>query len=232
MSPTRRTIVAIDGPAGSGKSTVAKILSEKLDYEYIDTGAMYRALTWKANDLDIKPDNEESLSDLAMSISIIQVKAIGKSAKRHILVDGIDVTEAIRTQPVSANVSEVSSHNRVRQIMVDMQRQLVLKDETGVVVEGRDIGTVVFPDATAKIYLTATPEERMERRKKDFGQVGVNMNKEELKEEILGRDDLDSSRKSSPLAKASDAYEIDTSNKDVDEVVDEIMRLVKKKERN
>lgn len=225
-SPTRtpptKIVIAIDGPAGSGKSTIARRLAGKLGFDYFDTGAMYRALTWKALKKGIDPLDEDALSSLAEKSSI-------KLDKSKIFIDGVDATRAIRTLEVTNNVSAVSSLTGVRRVMVEEQRALVEKEKDGVVVEGRDIGTVVFPQANLKIYLTATPHERAVRRQKDFSKMGREISVASLERQIIRRDRLDSTRRDSPLTKAADAHDIDTTGKTVNQVLNEILKLLPSK---
>lgn len=226
MSQNRKVVIAIDGPAGAGKSTVAKELAQKLSFGYIDTGAMYRALTWKALRERISPLDEKALTTLTKKSYIVFAENKEKPGRYQVMINNVDVSRAIRNLPVTNNVSAVSSLLAVRQAMVRRQRNMVEKKRKGVVVEGRDIGTVVFPHANVKIYLTATPHERAIRRQKDFEKAGRKVSVAALEREIIRRDRMDSSRRDSPLAKASDAHLIDTTGRKVKEVVEEILKLV------
>lgn len=205
----KRLLVAIDGPAGSGKSTVARAVARKLGVPVVDTGAMYRALTLAALRRGVLVSDEEALARLAGQVDIGMESG-------GVRVDGEDVTEAIRGPEVTRAVSEVSAHPRVREKLVERQRQLAGE---AAVVEGRDIGTVVLPDATAKIYLVAQPEERARRR---FSEVGEGSYDDAL-DDISERDRKDSGRAASPLRVAADAIVLDTTGMTVDEVVQRIM---------
>jgi cytidylate kinase len=202
-------IVAIDGPAGSGKSTVARSLAERLGFRYLDTGAMYRALTWLALEDRIGLDDEDALAALAASN---RVTFDGD----RVLVRGEDVTEAIRAPRIDRVVSMVARHTGVRAIMRERQRELA---EVGdAVIEGRDIGSVVWPEAEVKVYLVADPTERARRRQADHPDIGA----EALATDLRLRDERDSAQ----MQAAPDARKIDTTELSVDEVLDEIERLV------
>lgn len=200
-------IIAIDGPAASGKSTTAKLVAQKLGYLYIDTGAMYRALTLKALWENTNLEDEEALTQLAQNTHI----ELKKENDRFLtFLDGEDVSDEIREPKVSHNVSTVCMPKGVRQRMVTLQRKM---GESGsVVLEGRDIGTVVFPHADLKIYMIASIETRAQRRIKDLEAKGHIVDIEELKAEIRRRDEQDSQRENSPLKKAVDAYLLDTTH--------------------
>lgn len=216
--------IAIDGPAASGKSTTAKILAQKLGLLHIDTGAMYRALTLKALEKNIDITNEDALVELARQCTI----TFGTDGtENRVYVNGEEVTKAIREPEVTRNVSAVSSFPRVRQVMVELQRQLA--KDGGVVLDGRDIGTVVLPDAEVKIFLIADVGERAKRRKKDLERVGVNAEEHELEQEILERDRKDSTRAASPLKQANDALVIDTTHLTIDEQVEKILQYAQQK---
>jgi cytidylate kinase len=214
--------VAIDGPAGAGKSTVAKMVAKKLGYIYIDTGAMYRAVTLMAlrRGLDLK--DQICLSQLAENISIV-LSPDGKSGLK-VLLNGEDVSEDIRSQNVTSNVSLVAMVPGVRRRLVVLQRAMAEKG--GVVMEGRDIGTVVLPDAPVKIFLTASYQERARRRREELAAKGNFIDQEQMEKEILTRDQIDSTREIDPLTAAADARIIDSTSFSVDEVVDMIMALV------
>lgn len=223
--PRASIVVAIDGPAGSGKSTVARHLAAARGFRYLDTGAMYRALTYSAIKSGIDPEDKIRLARLASSC-VIEFVDRGLPAAPKVLADGDDITSAIRTPEVSALVSLVSSVPDVRLAMVDRQRRWAAAGDT--VVEGRDIGTVVFPQAKVKIYVTASQEERARRRRKDLAAVGVMVGEEVLGKQMARRDEIDSSRKASPLRKAEDAVLIDTTSLSIEEVVKQANSLVER----
>ncbi|MBU8907223.1 (d)CMP kinase [Desertibacillus haloalkaliphilus] len=216
--------VAIDGPAGAGKSTVAKLVAKNLSYIYIDTGAMYRALTYCALDRDVDLEDESTLSDLLDKIDITLTASEGET---NVLVNQKDVTNDIRTAEVTNAVSVVSSHKRVREEMV--RRQQKLAQGGGTVLDGRDIGTHVLPDAEVKVFLTASVSERAKRRHQENLAKGYPSNLDQLMEEIKLRDERDSNREFAPLKKATDAVEIDSTSLTIDEVVDSILNLVKER---
>lgn len=217
----KKLSIAIDGPAAAGKSTVAKIVAEKLSYLYIDTGAMYRALTYKAiiGNLDI--EDEEALLNSLMSTEIELVPA---ESGQLVYLDDQNVTHEIRTAAVTNSVSIVSKHPKVRKEMV--KRQQKFAQNGGVVMDGRDIGTHVLPNAEVKVFLRASVEERALRRHLENQQKGFPSDLEKLKQEIALRDKIDSERETAPLKKAEDAIEIDTTSLTIPEVVDQIMALV------
>ena len=212
MSATR-TIVAIDGPAGAGKSTIAKALAKRLGLDYLDTGAMYRAVTHAAIERGVPLDDAVAVGEVARGITILV--ADGRTC-----VDGVDVSDSIRGTIVTSGVSTVAANSEVRRVMRDLQRAWG-DERPGGVIEGRDIGTIVFPDATLKVYLTASPRVRAQRR---VGQVGGDL--EETERSIIERDHKDSSRSDSPLVTSADSVVVDTSDRSVDEVVEEIVTLV------
>ncbi|WLD91845.1 (d)CMP kinase [Alkalihalobacillus sp. AL-G] len=218
--------IAIDGPAGAGKSTVAKMVADRLSYVYIDTGAMYRAVTLKAleNDIDI--------TDARVLEEMIKQTVIDLRKSDHgqiVLLDGKNVSEDIRLSKVTNNVSEVARHKEVRVEMVKRQKEL--SHEHSVVMDGRDIGTHVLPDAQVKIFLVASVEERAKRRHRENAEKGFSSNFEQIKQEIEQRDLIDSGREVSPLKKAEDAIELDTTSMSIEEVVDAILKIVQNKER-
>ncbi|WLR46732.1 (d)CMP kinase [Halobacillus litoralis] len=215
--------IAIDGPAAAGKSTVAKKVAEKLSFIYVDTGAMYRALTWKALKSGVSLEDE---SGLALLLSQSDLNLIQGDAGQRVILDQRDVSEEIRTAEVTNQVSIVAKHKDVREEMVQRQQELV-KDK-GVVMDGRDIGTHVLPDAEVKIFMIASVEERAERRHKENLEKGFPSDLKQLKEEIRKRDEIDSNREIAPLVKAEDAIEIDTTSMNIDQVVEEILNIVKK----
>ena len=218
---SKKLVIAIDGPAGAGKSTIAKMVAEKLCYIYIDTGAMYRAVTYKFLQSGL-PFNEELVGKLAGNINICFKPEDGLN---RVFVDGEEVTEEIRSQAVTTNVSQVSAVAAVRTAMVDQQRKMGKKG--GVVLDGRDIGTVVFPDADVKIFLTADVEERVNRRYKELLGKNQSVDEQKLRDEIIARDNYDSEREISPLRCAEDAFFLDTSKMDIPEVVNKILEVCK-----
>ncbi|AIM15459.1 MULTISPECIES: (d)CMP kinase [Neobacillus] len=217
----KKISIAIDGPAAAGKSTVAKIVAEKLSYIYIDTGAMYRALTFKAIENQLNLEDEQSL------VNMLRSTEIDLKPSNHgqlVLLDQKDVTNEIRTSEVTNSVSIVAKHQLVREEMV--RRQQAFAKNGGVVMDGRDIGTHVLPNAEVKVFLLASVDERAIRRHNENLQKGFPSDLEKLKEEIARRDKLDSEREVAPLKKADDAIEIDTTSLNIDEVVEKIMALV------
>ena len=210
--------IAIDGPAAAGKSTAAKIVAAKLSYIYIDTGAMYRAITYKALKRNIDVEDGVALGRLLADTTIALVQ--GENGQL-VLMDGEDVTEVIRTDEVTNNVSAVARHREVRRDMTIRQQELAAKG--GVVMDGRDIGTSVLPKADVKIFLLAGVEERAKRRHAENLKKGFSSDLENLKREIAMRDKMDTERVESPLRKAEGAVEIDTTHMSIDEVADAIM---------
>lgn len=216
--------IALDGPAAAGKSTVAKKLAEKLGFVYIDTGAMYRTLTYKAIVSGIDIENEKELKDLLLN-TIIELKP-GEKGQR-VYLDGREVTEEIRSNAVTNNVSIVAKHADVRKEMVERQQQLV--ENGGIVMDGRDIGTHVIPDAEIKIFMIASAKERARRRFEEHQKQGIKSTIDQLQHEIEQRDHLDSTRTVAPLKKAEDAIELDTTTMDIETVVNSILSLVRKR---
>ena len=211
-------IIAIDGPSGSGKSSTAKQVAKSLGFVYLDTGAMYRAVSVGVLQSGIDPYDEKSVAD-AVKTMTVQFRG------DRVLLDGEDVTLAIRKDAANKAVTPVSANPAVRALLVDKQRAIAADHD--IVMEGRDIGTVVFPDADHKFFLVADPDVRALRRKKEFS---GDMTLEEIKADLLRRDEKDSSRSHSPLRKAEDAIEIDTSHLTFDEQVDEIISIIQTKE--
>ena len=214
-------IIAIDGPAGSGKSTIAKLIAEDLGLVYLDTGAMYRLVTLKAL-------NDGILGNLDKIIKMLDNLNIDIKENGFYL-DDIDVSEEIRKPFVSENVSDIAVIREVREKMVDLQRKF--SESKNVILDGRDIGTVVFPNADVKIFLVADAKERSNRRYKELVAKGENVRIEEIYENILKRDEIDSTRKESPLKKADDAIEVDTTSKNIEEVKNEILNIIRKNEK-
>ncbi|ODG93662.1 MULTISPECIES: (d)CMP kinase [Bacillaceae] len=224
---SKKISIAIDGPAAAGKSTVAKIVAKKLGYVYIDTGAMYRALTFKAIQNNIDVNNEMDLSNL---LSNITIKLIPEEGTQKVFIDDVDVSEPIRTPEVTRNVSFVAKHSLVREKMVDLQREYAVNG--GVVMDGRDIGTHVLVGAEVKIFMIASVDERAQRRHIENVKNGFESDLEQLKIEIATRDRIDSEREVSPLKKADDAISLDTTSKNIDDVVNEILTIVEDKIKN
>lgn len=220
----RRLIVAIDGPAGAGKSTVAKRLAKELGYTYMDTGAMYRAFAWRVVELAVDPNDEQTLRKVLRDTSIELMEHDGGIS---VLVNGADVTGQIRTPGLSQLASKISTSKIVRERMVELQRAMAVQG--GVVAEGRDIGTVVFPDAEVKIYLDAAAQERARRRFEELRSQGNPATVEETLEEMKKRDQRDQERDIAPLRKAKDAIAIDSTDSSVDEVMGRIMAEIEKK---
>jgi cytidylate kinase len=208
-------IIAIDGPAGSGKSSTAKAVAARLGITYLDTGAMYRAITLKCLRQGIRYDDDEALKNLVSSTSIAFT---GVPPDLKVWLDGENVTDAIRSDEVTKNVSDYCAPAVVREALVEQQRHI--GRENSVVCEGRDIGTVVFPEADLKFYMVASVEERAKRRQKDFEKLGVQKSINELIKDITVRDHKDSTRENSPLRKASDAEEIDTTGMTLEQQVE------------
>lgn len=216
----REFIVTVDGPAGSGKSTIAKIIAKKYGFTYLDTGAMYRMIALYALENSISLDDTEAVEDMLKNTKL---DIIGN----QFFLNGKDVSEEIRTPRVSAIVSPVSAIKEVRVKLVDLQREI--SKGKSVILDGRDIGTVVFPNGDIKIFLVASPEERAKRRLKEYEEKGVEADYESVLASIKERDYLDSTRKESPLKKAEDAHEIDSSTMSIDEVVEAISKYIDEK---
>jgi CMP/dCMP kinase len=222
-----KPIIAIDGPAGSGKSTVARQAAQALGYDYVDTGAMYRAITLAALKKGIEPGDAKRLTELAKK-SVIAF-ARDATGLPIVILDGRNISEGIRMPDVTANVSAISAHALVRDELVNRQRELAALARQGAVVEGRDVGTVVFPRALLKVYLDASIEERARRRQKDMTAAGVTVDEEELVKLLKRRDKTDSSRDVSPLAKAPDAVSVDTTDMTIDDAVGLVVRLAQER---
>ncbi|NPA13522.1 MAG: (d)CMP kinase [Aquificae bacterium] len=216
-------IITIDGPAGSGKSTIAKLLAEKLGYVYIDTGAMYRAVALKVKREGINPTDKQAV------VKLMEETEISLQGDK-VFLDGEDVSHLIRTEEIGKIASQIARYPEVRKVLVKMQRELG-KRAKNVVIEGRDTGTVVFPDADIKIFLTASPEERAERRYKQLKEKGIQTTLEDVLKEIKERDYLDETRKDSPLRPAEGSVIIDTTGKTLNQVFDKIMDIVKNYEK-
>lgn len=216
--------IAIDGPAATGKSTTAKRLSRKLSFIYIDTGAMYRAMGLYFIENNISYEDEDTISQVCDDIDI---DIYYEDDEQHIKLNGRDVTKLIRTEEVSKYASVTSSYLKVREKLVALQRKLAEKNN--VIMDGRDIGTVVLPDAELKVFLTATSEERARRRYEELLKKGQDVTLESVSHDLEERDHRDSTRANSPLRQADDAILIDTTNLSVDEVVEKIEELYNEK---
>lgn len=215
---TKNITIAIDGPAGAGKSTIAKKIAETLSFEYIDTGSMYRALTLRVLQLKSNPESEKDVINI-MKETVIDFK------NNHIYLNGEQVDKQIRDNIINKNVSYVAKIKEVREGMVKIQQQLALTKS--VIMDGRDIGTMVLPNADYKFFVTASVDERASRRYKELLEKGEKeISFEQIREEIVNRDRIDSTRENSPLVQSEDAYLLDTTNKTIDECVNEIISIV------
>lgn len=217
----KRIAIAIDGPAAAGKSTIAKIVAKKLGYVYIDTGAMYRSVTWYALHQGVDCQDEKKVCALVPDIHI-ELKENGT-----VLCNHQDVTKEIRLDDVTKNVSYIASYRDVRLAMVDLQRKMA--ESVSVVMDGRDIGTYVLPNAEVKIFQVATVHERAKRRYLENLEKGITCNLEEIEQDLIRRDNIDSSRAFAPLRPAEDSILLDTSNMSIDEVVNEVISIIEKK---
>lgn len=220
---SHKQVITIDGPAGAGKSTVAKRLADEMGFAYLDTGAMYRALTLKAIRRNIDMKDDKALVKLARKTKI---DLANHSSKVTVLLDGEDVSEEIRTLQVTNQTFYVARSARIREIMVEWQRELGHRQS--VVVEGRDVGTVVFPGADFKFYLDANLEERSRRRAEELRAKGNSVDGKQLTSELKDRDHKDQSRSVGPLKKAADAVFIDSTDMSIDEVVKEMLKYIKR----
>jgi cytidylate kinase len=216
-------IIAIDGPSGAGKSTIGKILAKRLGLVYLDTGAMYRAVGLAVLRAKIDPADTETIINLVKNLSI-EFKGLGDELR--IFLDGEDVSEQIRDERVSKMASIVSTIPEVRRILVDRQRQIGTQSGNGCVLDGRDIGTVVFPDADFKFFLTAKPEARARRRYEENLKKGIQTSYEDTLAEIQDRDLRDTSRLDSPLQIPENAFVIDTSEMDLEEVLSQLLDII------
>ena len=217
----RSLIIAIDGPSGAGKGTISRTIAERLGYRHIDTGAMYRAVGWKAGHEGVPLDDEAQVSALAQRAELVVEGGV-------VSIDGHDVTRAIRTPEIDKVASAVARLPMVREVLVARQRDI--GRDGGVVMEGRDIGTVVFPDADVKVYLDASEEERARRRANDAAHTGSQAGHAAVAEAIKARDTSDTTRTVSPLTLAPDAVHIDTTGVPIDQVVERVMALVRAKQ--
>lgn len=221
----RNLVIAIDGPAGSGKSTVARRVADELGYLYIDTGAMYRAVALEALRRGLTLDQQDEIIDIANELDMQFTR--DESGNLRLIVDGEDVSDEIRLPEVTELSSPVSAIQEVRRRLVELQRQMGARG--GVVMEGRDIQTVVFPEAEVKIFLSASEDERARRRLEELRQKGINATFAEVKRALVERDERDTARDVAPLLKAEDGVEINTDHMTVEEVVNAVLDIVKKK---
>lgn len=215
--------VAIDGPASAGKSTVAKIIAKNMGYIYLDTGAMYRACTLVAKQNHLAYDDQSGILK-ALNNNIISFKNIDDD--QRVYINDKDVSFDIRTPEITANVSQVSALSEIRKKMVEIQRKIA--GENNIIMDGRDIGTTVLPDADVKIFLIASVASRAKRRYLDFKEKGINQNLTDIEKDIADRDYKDMHRKISPLRKAEDAYQVDTTDMSIDQVVNKLTQIIKK----
>ncbi|MCD8898987.1 (d)CMP kinase [Staphylococcus gallinarum] len=214
----KRINIALDGPAAAGKSTIAKIVAAKLSMIYVDTGAMYRAITYKYLQQNKTEDFETLIAGSELALTYDEVKG------QRVILDNQDVTDYLRENDVTNHVSYVASKEPVRTFAVNKQQELAAKK--GIVMDGRDIGTVVLPDADLKVYMIASVKERAIRRQKDNEERGIESTVEQLRQEIADRDHYDMNREISPLKKADDAVTLDTTGKDIETVTNEILDMV------
>lgn len=220
----KKICIAIDGPASAGKSTIAKIIAKEKNYIYLDTGAMYRATTWACMNNNVNLNDEKNIVELLRKNKISFQQS---NNGQLVFWNDQNITEEIRSNEVTNNVSEVSAHQLVREFLVSEQQKYA--EDGGIVMDGRDIGTTVLPNAEVKIFLIASVEERAQRRYKENIAKGIATNLEDLKLSIEKRDEFDSNRKVSPLKKADDAIEIDTTGLSIEEVVDKINLIINTK---
>ncbi len=216
--------VAIDGPAGAGKSTIAKMLSKEMGYIYVDTGAMYRAMAVYFSQNGVNPDNEEMINDAVKNVDIVIEY---KDGAQQVILNGVNVTSLLRTEETGKMASKTSKYAAVRSKLVELQRNLA--KSTDVLMDGRDIGTTVLPDAFVKIYLTASTEARAKRRYDELVEKGEKCDYEEIKKDIENRDYQDMHREISPLRKADDAVLVDTSDMGIEEVINTIKKIIEDK---
>ena len=216
--------VALDGPSGAGKSTIAKAVAKELEYVYVDTGALYRTVAYYVISKSVKPDDENAVADC---LGDIDVKLAYVDGAQHVMLNGEDVSDKIRTPEISMGASAVSAIPRVREFLFDLQKDIA--KHNNIIMDGRDIGTVVLPDAQVKIFLTATAEERANRRFKELQEKGDPSTYEKVLEDIKQRDYNDTHRETAPLKKADDAVEVDSTHMTLEEVIKEIVRIIKEK---
>lgn len=214
-----RINIAIDGPSAAGKSTIAKILAKNLGYAHIDTGAMYRCVALMVKNNGVNPDDEEKIADLMQEMNI------NFDEKGNVYLNDIDVSKDIRTNEMSMLASKVSAYPAVRKILTTLQQKMA--ENKGYILDGRDIGSVVLPDAELKIFMIASAQARANRRVLEYQNKGIDANYDEIFEDIMQRDYQDSHRANAPLKKCDDAHEIDTSDMSIDEVVEKITSFLK-----
>jgi cytidylate kinase len=218
-----RPVIAIDGPAGVGKSTTARVLAQRLGYVLVDTGALYRGVALAARERDLDWDDEEAMARVSRELDL-SFESDGRGNPR-LFIDGVDRSNEIRSPEISAGASQVSAYPGVRRALLGIQREL--GREGGVVLEGRDIGTVVFPDAEVKLFLTASAEERARRRVKDLQDRGMTVDPSQVLEQMRSRDRADSTRPIAPLRPAEDAVILDSTSLDLEVVVDHVLEMVR-----
>ena len=217
--------IAIDGPAGAGKSTIARRLAKELGYYYVDTGAIYRTVAYFLDLLGVSPKDVDGVTRYIDELTV-EIE-YDEDGKQHMLMNGMDVTDDIRTQDISQKASLVSAHAVVREVLLDMQREVARKHN--VIMDGRDIGTVVLPKANVKIFLTASAEVRAERRYQEMLEKGQKANLQQVLKDIQQRDYQDTHREIAPLKMARDSIKVDTSNMDLDQVTAAIKKIVEEK---
>jgi len=217
---SKNVVIAIDGPAGAGKSTVAKHLAQMLNYVYVDTGAMYRAITFSV----LRNNVADNIDEIIKIAADAEIKLQFENGITRVFINNEEVTDNIRTPEVNAKVSDISKIPEVRKQMVKIQRRL--GSDTNLIAEGRDTTTVVFPDATIKVYLTASLEERSKRRHKELLEKGLQLTLDEVRENISQRDRIDSGREISPLKKADDAVEIDSTDMTIPDEIGKILDMI------
>ncbi len=221
----KKYAIAIDGPAGAGKSTIAKRLAKELGYYYVDTGAIYRTVAYFMDLLGVSPKDVDGVERYIDELTV-QIE-YDETGKQHMIMNGMDVTDEIRTQDISQKASLVSAHAVVREVLLDMQRDVAKTHN--VIMDGRDIGTVVLPKADVKIFLTASPEVRARRRTDELLAKGQSANYDVVLKEIIQRDYQDTHREIAPLKMARDSVKVDTSGLDIDGVIESVKTVIKEK---